>query len=478
MPGGLMHGDDFRDSDEEDGFSNRHESGMDLMDDFIFSETETIGTVIHTEYRQDQKIRYKSMREDSKQDGDMILAKHLVDIKGVRFLYTKKIHELIQHHFVKGFDFSKFRRTDYADSLKKSQKHGLRDKRILESYDGSNRTGRKFDAETINYERLLKECLICGKLEQAQVNFQNGRTESQMLIASPTPVICALFTYQKKPAPSPEQKHDDALGFKEDPLARDQFSLAANTAAFTGYRFSADREVIKYETFLDVRQMDCYVAPTFINLENPTFWMNHDDSGVAFQPTSQAKREEKKKEHVPAFSDFNDSFGERKKAPVDKNTGDYWDYCHNSSPAYDDCDSPPEVTGENLLRKIILFYDISFSFEFLSLELVDHQLPRLKLDILIERLEGQLNSTEWWHFCQIINAILLNRGEKAAEVTLIEKWRASELKRLNQENIRDIIFAKLKNQYKEQQNLPKPDLARYLNYNIRKANLSLNESGR
>lgn len=58
-------------------------------------------------------------------------------------------------------------------------------------------------------------------------------------------------------------------------------------------------------------------------------------------------------------------------------------------------------------------------------------MPRLKLDILIERLEGQLNSSEWWHFCQIIKEILLNRGERAAEVILIEKWRASELKRLN-----------------------------------------------
>lgn len=126
----------------------------------------------------------------------MILAKHLIDIKGVRFLYTKKIHELIVHHFVKGFDYSKFRRTDYADSLKfKNAKHGLRDKKILESYDGSTRKGQKFYAETINYERLLKECLIFGKLEQAQVNFQNGMTQSQMLIASPMPVICALFTY-------------------------------------------------------------------------------------------------------------------------------------------------------------------------------------------------------------------------------------------------------------------------------------------
>lgn len=33
------------------------------MDDFIFSENDTIGTIIHSEYRQDQKIRYTGIRQ-------------------------------------------------------------------------------------------------------------------------------------------------------------------------------------------------------------------------------------------------------------------------------------------------------------------------------------------------------------------------------------------------------------------------------
>lgn len=45
----------------------------------------------------------------------MILVKHLVDIKGVRFLYTKKVLELLYHHFIKGFDYKQFRKTDYID---------------------------------------------------------------------------------------------------------------------------------------------------------------------------------------------------------------------------------------------------------------------------------------------------------------------------------------------------------------------------
>lgn len=63
-------------------------------------------------------------------------------------------------------------------------------------------------------------------------------------------------------------------GFYKDPLNRDQFSLRAKTAEYTGYQFSSDRDVIKFLMEIGVREMDCYVAPTFINLENPTFWIN------------------------------------------------------------------------------------------------------------------------------------------------------------------------------------------------------------
>ena len=59
--------------------------------------------------------------------------------------------------------------------------------------------------------------------------------------------------------------------------------------------------------------------------------------------------------------------------------------------------------GENLLRKIIFVNDISFDFEFLEQTFVDSINPRLKLDILMERLEGSLNGSEWWHFYHIIH---------------------------------------------------------------------------
>ena len=41
--------------------------------------------------------------------------KHMIDIKGIRFLYTKYTLELIIHHLIKGFDYKKFRKTDFID---------------------------------------------------------------------------------------------------------------------------------------------------------------------------------------------------------------------------------------------------------------------------------------------------------------------------------------------------------------------------
>ena len=63
-------------------------------------------------------------------------------------------------------------------------------------------------------------------------------------------------------------------GYLKDPLNRDTLSFTATTACYTGYQFSNDKDIIKYELEMGIRDVDVYVAPTFINLENPTFWVN------------------------------------------------------------------------------------------------------------------------------------------------------------------------------------------------------------
>lgn len=44
-----------------------------------------------------------------------IFVRHLLDVKNTRFLYTKRVYELLHHHLVKGFEYKKYRKTDYID---------------------------------------------------------------------------------------------------------------------------------------------------------------------------------------------------------------------------------------------------------------------------------------------------------------------------------------------------------------------------
>ena len=125
------------------------------------------------------------------------------------------------------------------------------------------------------------------------------------------------------------------------------------------------------------------------------------------------------------------------------------------------------------MRKIIFINDISFSFEFLMEDFVDNINPSLTLAIVIERLEGSMNGAEWWRFYHVIEQIIMSRGEKAAEVIQIENRRTKEMNRMKTDFIRDIINSKLKNQYKEQLNEIKPDIAKSISYKINNGKLKL-----
>lgn len=50
---------------------------------------------------------------DKGQNGTLV--RHLLDVKNTRFLYTKRVNELLYHHIVSGFDYGKYRKTDYID---------------------------------------------------------------------------------------------------------------------------------------------------------------------------------------------------------------------------------------------------------------------------------------------------------------------------------------------------------------------------
>ena len=126
-----------------------------------------------------------------------------------------------------------------------------------------------------------------------------------------------------------------------------------------------------------------------------------------------------------------------------------------------------------MLRKIIFVNDISFNFGFLNADFVDNLNPSLTLDILVERLEGSMNGSEWTRFYDIIEQLVMSRGEKAAEVIKMENRRSKEMKRMKTEFIRDIINSKLKNQYKEMQNEVAPEMSKRISYSINNGSIKL-----
>ena len=110
---------------------------------------------------------------------------------------------------------------------------------------------------------------------------------------------------------------------------------------------------------IGVREMDCYVAPTFINLENPTFWINQnyiENVGVShhtLRPHREATRASSPNGR------FRSSHQSTSTSGYQNSRANFDDFC-------DDQTSNMNNEGENLLRKIIFVNDISFDFEFLK----------------------------------------------------------------------------------------------------------------
>ena len=129
---GLRHGSFFRDQQNIEGSDQQ---------DFCFKEDDTIAIVELMEYKQHQTInrnvdevsKEKEQRTsnvskdqaslgsdnvrlmDKEDDDDQLMVRHLIQVKNTRFLYTTKVHDIISHHLVKGFDYKRFRKTDYID---------------------------------------------------------------------------------------------------------------------------------------------------------------------------------------------------------------------------------------------------------------------------------------------------------------------------------------------------------------------------
>lgn len=117
---------------------------------------------------------------------------------------------------------------------------------------------------------LRRVALIGIEVEDPQVNFQNQFTKSQMLLSTAQPTKAVIFGYHKFNAipstgqqPLPHSLISDGTG---DNLAKSK----------SGYKIKFHEELVKVDLQIRVVEMDIYVAPTVINLENPTFWISNN----------------------------------------------------------------------------------------------------------------------------------------------------------------------------------------------------------
>jgi hypothetical protein len=78
------------------------------------------------------------------------------------------------------------------------------------------------------------------------------------------------------------------------------------------------------------------------------------------------------------------------------------------------------ITSENLLRRIISVSNISFTFDFFFAEFVDVLNPVMGIDIVVDKLESEMNGPNMWHFVYVLKSILFDRGQKAEEILLVE----------------------------------------------------------
>ena len=70
--------------------------------------------------------------------------------------------------------------------------------------------------------------------------------------------------------------------------------------------------------------------------------------------------------------------------------------------------------------------NICFTFDFFFAQFVDYLNSVMAIDIMIERLQSEMSSTNMWHFVYVLKSILFDRGEKTDEILQGERQGGSQ----------------------------------------------------
>lgn len=76
--------------------------------------------------------------------------------------------------------------------------------------------------------------------------------------------------------------------------------------------------------------------------------------------------------------------------------------------------------------------------------MIDHQNPQYGIDLYIEKLTCEMDGPSMFHFVSVVHLILLSRGEKSAELIMIEEAKQRDLDKFGASKLKEMIDEEVK----------------------------------
>jgi len=278
-------------------FKKMNKSSED-NNDFVFSNKDTIAVVLLFKYKKNDEIRFSEFlnqsmdlsdignvsnndndnhmsmshkinlegSDNSKNTGrtsknnEVVPLVHLFTVSGLRMLYTLNIEYLFYHRFFEIFNIEEYKKlnqlnaitscgdmdnSDYDPFSKYKKKHKKEKKReknslleeLIDEMEKNCINDKHYSFEDM--PNVKRELFMVLNVERPQFNFQNEESNSQLLLVGKGTMNVSLYNFI----------------IKDPKNLRKKYSL-------------------KKQIMCTFSEMCAYVAPTNIDIVNPTFWLS------------------------------------------------------------------------------------------------------------------------------------------------------------------------------------------------------------
>ncbi|CAI2377773.1 unnamed protein product [Moneuplotes crassus] len=237
-----------------------------------------------------------------------------------------------------------------------------------------------------NAPHIKKELFMVLDVVDPQFNFQNELSNSQLLIFGEGMMKVHFFNYTFKDPTNPRKKHS-----------------------------------IKKQIRYFLKKMRAYVAPTDIDIINPTFWLNMNEAQMHGEGT----------------------------------------------------ESGDNIGMENLLRKIMEIEKFTLNFDLSNKDFSSFTRPLLTIEIKIQNSLSTFSPTNWWHLVFVLKSILFATGEESLEKIQKEELCEAELKEIKIDRLREMIQEKLQRMTRSNEMANRPIVDKKILIDINKGCLEL-----